>query len=298
MIPLRLDNGKSITVPLHASDMTFGQMLDFKAGENRYFAYQRYLALKEIFQDYEGSNSMQTTQAAINEMKGECQLLGGMELSEADSNLFHNSLSQVVGGDLDGFDLSIDEKIDQSYTISIGDDLSLERIYYHVINVIQRYQPSVPMWSDYQWGEYVLPVQMVRGLIEANTLTAGEFIEMQYLAELNKRVTSGYADVDGNMQYRIGLSQMAVLLKKEGESVPSQKSERDAWLSARCREMKDIPLDVYFDVCFFLSLHLKRSLRDQIIKHTSKVRSKSPRGKVVSLKRGGKPKTRRRKNGK
>lgn len=187
--------------------------------------------------------------------------------------------------------------------------LSLWHIYAHLLNMIDSYQIDTRLDYSFEWlgGTYFVEPDRARRLLLHKSYTAGEVIELNEFrrkadaktrhnakktgfdteaadAVLGKegkaeklmaekaealRGLEAAGDPNGNLAFMLSKRQMAVLARKEGERLPLNKAERDAFLTAREKLFSEITLDIYLDVRFFLLAILKGSKSQRTTAHSS-----------------------------
>jgi len=91
-------------------------------------------------------------------------------------------------------------------------------------------------------------VKRLRALVPETESVSIESADYDYLQGL----LSAHGDEDGNYTYSRYLTMMAILCRKEGEKLPSNESERRAFIANRSAFFQDIDAKTAMDVDFFL----------------------------------------------
>lgn len=224
-----LDGGGILEIPFSIDDISFADFCDFKAKETLFFE-----ALKG--DDHDAADAV-------------------MILIEV--------VEQVVKGDLSDIPFAVDgenvlDLMQSDFVFNFDDELSITRIYAHIITLLKRVDiENLDNGKEIRIKngehEYVLDsVRAVRLMTETN-VTAGEMLET---LEFQKRFfgNSEKANLNDvtNLDFELGLTEVAILCRKEGEKLPWRKAEFDNWLQKRIHEIKDIPLSDVLRIRFFL----------------------------------------------
>jgi len=224
-----LDGGGILEIPFSTDDISFADFCEFKAKETLFFE-----ALKG--DDHDAADAV-------------------MILIEV--------VEQVVKGDLSDIPFAVDgenvlDLMQSDFVFNFDDELSITRIYAHIITLLKRVDiENLDNGKEIRIKngevEYVLDsVRAVRLMTETN-VTAGEMLET---LEFQKRFfgNSEKANLNDvtNLDFELGLTEVAILCRKEGEKLPWRKAELDNWLQKRIHEIKDIPLSDVLRIRFFL----------------------------------------------
>ncbi len=70
--------------------------------------------------------------------------------------------------------------------------------------------------------------------------------------------------------YKLNLYEIAVLCLQKGEEIPAQPAAQTKWISDRQKFFEDIPMTLYYDICFFLTISFIKSVRIRTINMLSK----------------------------
>lgn len=246
---MQLRSGENIIdIPLYPGERILDEYENFKKARRKYHK----ILLKDKFE----SEDMDHLQDALLEI-----------------------LPTLVTGDLSEIPF-YEEGADIEFTIDIGYKgvLSHWHIYTHLLNITDRYQPNVKLdyyfdWFDKVDGEtvkqrYYVEPDRAKRLLTRKTYTSGENIELKQFEDDTLQILSNRAkkkgldtkdenelwslDVKGNLAFNLSAGQLAILARPEGEKLPLKKSEREALIHRRIELFRELPLDVYLNVRFFL----------------------------------------------
>lgn len=222
-----LQEGKEyrFDIPFSSSDVTFSNFLDFRAADQRYLT---------------------SDGDSVFERMIEC-------------------IGTVASGDWDMLPVYLegDESIQKNYTIEIGIELSIVRVYSHLRTIMSEDDDNDKISNDtkilYKGDEYIVHTYF------NSSMTAGEFIET---LELERTVGPSIqkGDPDGILEFQLGLRQMAILLRKPGEKLPSRKGDRDKWIKDRAKYLEELPLSVVVQVRHFFF----RSMTEYLLKESTR----------------------------
>jgi len=254
----KLDNGKegSIDIPLFVKDINYDQFEDFKAKERLY---------RDTLSKEETDENMEQTQWHMRE-----------------------AIGQIIDGDLSPFPhllLEDDPKAmlhEYSYQFSpMHDELSVTRIYIHLANLMDSYRSAInPYNYQIEWYDidaegnrypctyYLNPdrgAQLLLGdtashsnAITGKKYTSGEVLEiLEFQRTFSKKIEQT-GDHNGNTSFNLGLSEMAILLRKEDYKLPRTRAEFRAHVEHYKKIFAKLPLDIVFDVRFFFLAILKK----------------------------------------
>lgn len=197
--------------------------------------------------------------------------------------VFIEAINHVVKGDIDilPFGLEGDDiarMIDENYIIDlkVGDKLSVLRLYAHVISIIDRHDQNMKKnkalkgseyYIDYKDERYYLESSRVKRLFVEEAFTVGEVIELKEFRRKMNRIIDKTGDETGQITFNLGLTELALLMRKKGEKLPFNKDKRIKFLNQRASHFGDIDLDKIMKVRFFL-LNTLKSLVSKMITGT------------------------------
>lgn len=146
--------------------------------------------------------------------------------------------------------------IDSGYRLKIGDEVSLLRYYAHIVGLINGYKPEkIPQtfeWTSSKGQTYKVKQQEAARAIYSTAMTAGEAITvLEYQRRAGLAEKKQLTEI-GNIEFSLGLTEVAILLRRPGERLPADKRKRDHFLEKRREIFADITLDVVMSLRFFL----------------------------------------------
>jgi hypothetical protein len=90
------------------------------------------------------------------------------------------------------------------------------------------------------------------------SMTTGEVFECLEYQRRNKERREQHPTEVGNLEFSLGLSEFAILVRQPGEKLPSNKSQRRRFIERRREFFADLQLDKVLDVRFFFLRSLLR----------------------------------------
>lgn len=172
-------------------------------------------------------------------------------------------LKHMVTGDLTklplGADVDIEQLLESNYTITIDDltnqvEISLWRLFAHVVNVIKSYVPeSVPetFKLNFKGNNFLIKKRrVVTNMLQA-PYTTGEIIEAREYQRIAEHNVSEVPKESGNIDFNLGLAEMAILVRQPGEELPSSKSKLTKFIDERKKLFRHMPLNHVLDLRFF-----------------------------------------------
>ena len=173
------------------------------------------------------------------------------------------ALSFIVKGDLGALPVG-----------SIDDDMlenpSLMGVFSHVIDMVTNYDasrrivPDVGFFFDYKGDVYGISPERAKSYITGIAYSTVEAIELLESDRLLSQKIAETADPQGALSFEMDLRKLAVLARKDGDVLPLQKDEREAWIDARAKHLQDINADVALDIRFFFIAIWMRLLTEEI----------------------------------
>lgn len=150
----------------------------------------------------------------------------------------------------------------------LHDPDGLMAIYFHIVGLINNYEPQLMESFQFKGDTYVIdPVEVDRfgRTLYGKSLTANQVIDsLQYEHVFNVKDNNGnYAIRD--RRYQIDLALVALLTEKvlpDGslEKRPLDYVERQNWTEAKILSFLDVPMSIALNVDFFLRSSKMRSL--------------------------------------
>jgi hypothetical protein len=143
---------------------------------------------------------------------------------------------------------SIDENdaklIDQGYFLGFGEEVSVLRLYAHLVTMVTGYKPEKLDSDNFkiQVGEEVFCIDQERAgkTMAMDGVTTGEAIEILEFQRIAREGLRAKRVDFGNMDFTLGLKSLAVLVRKPGEELPFNRQECDFFLNNRMNVFKDV----------------------------------------------------------
>ena len=221
-----------IDLPLDVSERTFGDWCDFRTAESKYHK----------------SNAEEPPESEIPIIR------------------FIDCLRTLVPGEIDKIPLTVnaddddfDELRETGYLIGLDEEISLTRIYAHLLNLVKQYVPAtIPdavftlTWPKLAADKYMIKSSKAARILRNRSLTTGEAIEILDYRRRADVSIAAVPDEIGNTEFTLGLSELAILLRRPFEKLPSGRRDLDRFINERRRLFRDIPLNYILDIRFFL----------------------------------------------
>jgi hypothetical protein len=263
------DTGKELFIPADCSEIKFSQYIEMSKREQKFF---------------------------------ECNKAAGDDVLErADINVEYvmECVSAICGdvGDMvynDGAD--VEQMVNRGYNAllpsNMGQELTVARLYAHIVTLISSYEPKqLPLDMVFEWGGSTYTInkdEAARSLLNI-PLTAGEVVVTLELQKKTAKMVQKKGDVDGNFAFNLGIQEFAVLVRKLGERLPSNRRERISFIDKRSRLFATLPMDIVLDVRFFLLRTLKDYIKTRLTSFSSTLQKglgKQNRKETQSKKQG------------
>jgi len=250
-------------VPMHASEIKFNDFCDFKTEEAKFLA-------------------------AVEEEQNEVAVYALLQ-----------ALSKLISGPVNCLPLdhageNINDLIESAYAIQIGDNLSVNRLYAHIVTTINQYRPAeIP--EVWEVGSKYGPLQFSKTSYRVLTrapITTGEGLEVMEFQRRAARALEDNPKEAGNIDFTLGLTELAILCRRKGEALPFEKVKLDQFLNQRRGVFKEITLDKIIELRFFFHRLLLQSEKTgstnffgkghQAPRKSPKIKKKLPAGKWLS----------------
>lgn len=221
-------HNKSVSFPISAHDVKVETYVEFtKLIENQILALKN-----ETVTDY--TDEIETYITAVG-------LICKGDLHDLPFDIVNDT---TVG--VEGFQIARNAKFE---------DISILRLFVHCQNIILNYIPSFEdNYFMFNWkGETFYLSGSIGKKMSDKNLTTGETIEILEFERLKKTETQKEGDADGAIYFTTLLWRFAVMMRKEGEQLPVNKSERQKFLEERIIFFKDLPMSIVLDLSFFLT---------------------------------------------
>ncbi len=231
-------------------DKDYDFYLPYDAGEIKYSQYIDYITLKKkYFSLDEDTNELSLNNEeesipylieAIQVICGKGEYWEGIPVSEPS-------------------DLDIMDDVEYFFDYE-REDLTIYKLYTHINNILT--SPDIPEVDNtygikYKNEEYYLNYNEVVGTFLGADMkySTGEVLTILEAQRLGNQAIERHGDPEGSIEFTVSLNEMAVLLRKKGEVLPSSKQDRDKFINTRSVLFSDLPMDVVF-ICksFFFAI--------------------------------------------
>ena len=252
-----------ISVPFHVSDIRFSDFCDFKMYEKMYFDAGRKNEIAE------------QKRALIQCVK--CLITATSQKETKITDLFLEleyegaAVETLVG-----------------FVFNSDSDCSIVKLYAHLVTVINNYQPEKCKELTTHGSTFYLQGTAIKKSImqdENNPLTSGEIIELLELQKGMDSLKTGEYSHDANINFSLGLREMAILYRKENEHLPLEKEKLEKFIQERSKMFAEITLNYILDLAFFFQNFLMECQKEKILLSFSIPRKESPQPqmKVVNM---------------
>ena len=252
-----------ISVPFHVSDIRFSDFCDFKMYEKMYFDAGRKNEIAE------------QKRALIQCVK--CLITATSQKETKITDLFLEleyegaAVETLVG-----------------FVFNSDSDCSIVKLYAHLVTVINNYTPEKCKELTTHGSTFYLQGTAIKKSImqdENNPLTSGEIIELLELQKGMDGLKTGEFAHDANINFSLGLREMAILYRKENELLPLEKEKIENFIQERSKMFGEVTLNYIFDLAFFFQTFLMECQKEKILLSFSTPRKESPqpRMKVVNM---------------
>jgi len=270
------DTGADFFIPLSCMDITYKQFIEFRAAEQEFFK------ANQPDEDDQGEDEG----SEEDNSAGEPNYTDPEYINKIERSTFHmvNVCSMLCRGPIESIPIAIAgdnvaQLIESGFTFGFNDEVTLIRLYCHIVNLINGYKPHKPT-KDYQYTwlgvEYFIDPNEAYDALTGQSHTVGEALTVLQLQKQAVAVIEQKGDKDGNVSFNLGLGELAVLLRPKGVKVPVSKKERTAFINRQKKIFEDLPLSVVLDVRFFL-LHTLIRLAKKRLTDTFSTRPKTKR---------------------
>ena len=141
---------------------------------------------------------------------------------------------------------------------------SVARIFAHALKLLSEAKGTLlspdQAVFEYAGDNYRIPV-ILQQAIAGETILPGlstiEVIEVAEVHRFKKQVTENTGDPDGSLIFTTFIKTLAILARKDGESLPFNDSEREAWIQNRAVHFSKIDAQTALNIDFFLTSILR-----------------------------------------
>lgn len=243
---IETDTGEEIrlAIPMSVLDITYEQWADFVAAEHHFLGMP------------------QDTDA---------QLIAKMDRLTDAMVCICGEAARSIPTSLPGDDLLA--MIDGGYLLDFGSDITIERLYAHLTTIARAEEilgddldgKELPthITLDVNGETFTVHGGRAARVMMERPLNTGEAIEvMEYrrrAGEAMKRMKPHQHTERSMLDYTLGISEFAILVKKPGERLPTDEQEREDWITQRRQVLSQLSLRDVIRVRFFLTAVLKHS---------------------------------------
>lgn len=206
---------------------------------------------------------------------------------------YDKALRYLAPGDIDRLPTAapgeeLQDLIDEEYFIPVkpGHELTKDRIYAHIIKLIQEYKPDrIPRTFEFKHHgkKFRIRSEEAARVLASDPISTGETIEVLEYQRRAARQMEENPGESGNIEFNLGLTEFSILVKQPGERLPSGRRQRLHFLNQRKELFKDLDMATVLDVRYFFLNALLRYGR---------TRFTSPFGKALLVGVGQKTKHR------
>lgn len=221
----------TIELPMHPAAVTFEQFCDFRTAEQEF----------------------------LNAKKPAGRIAG-----------FDKAIAIMAPGDIDKIPVALEgetvtDLIEANYQVDLeaGHELTKDRIYAHMIVMINNYKPErIPETFTFKWKKKTFKIQSgrVARVLTGRDMTTGEAIEVLEYQRRAAEATEHTPTEVGNIEFNLGLTEFAIMIRQPGEELPAGRKDRIRFLNQRKELFKTLPLDQVLDIRHFFLNALLRSV--------------------------------------
>lgn len=200
------------------------------------------------------------------------------EFHEAEDDKQIDILIEAVSEFHDVSDLELGE----FKALEAGKPPTLFGLYWHYVHLINSYTPT-RVKQDYKlvWKDktYVFDEKEVLALFGFGKLTTGvtlTLLEMERVKSIKE--SKGFENLD----FQLGLQQVAILLREPGVKLPLNRRERIEFIDKQVQIFEDIPATIVYDMRFFFLHTLTPYLRNTRKSSMTRRRTPSKTSNVMS----------------
>lgn len=220
----QLSTGATINLPLTAHEIQWEAFCDFKDQEQEYFTAQE----------------TEDSRAAI------------IAITRA--------LAYVYGDWIWDLPFSLDEPLEElflnGFTVTLGDDISVMRLYAHLNTIINTFKPETLKGKVFKivigGEEYQLDQLKAAKFLTLEGVSTGEAIEVLEFRRIAEKNLEEKKFALGSMDFTLGLRELAILVRKKGEALPWNRKDLEAFLNSRMEIFRGVAAGEVLTLRFFL----------------------------------------------
>jgi hypothetical protein len=247
----QLSTGATINLPLTAHEIPWEAFCDFKDQEQEYFkAIENENGFSELITS---NQAMIAITKALEYVFGDWIITLPFALEEPSDDLFLNG-----------------------FTVTLGDDLSVMRLYAHLNTVINTFKPETLKDKVFKLviggEEYQLDQLKAAKFLTLEGVSTGEAIEVLEFRRIAEKNLEEKKFALGSMDFTLGLRELAILVRKKGESLPWNRKELESFLNDRMQTFRTVTAGEVLTLRFFLINSYLLWLQSQITNSSGTVR--------------------------
>ena len=160
------------------------------------------------------------------------------------------------------FDLpfTLDEPLEElflnGFTVTLGDDLSVMRLYAHLNTIINTFKPETLKDKVFKLvvgsEEYQLDQLKAAKFLTLEGVSTGEAIEVLEFRRIAEKNLEEKKFALGSMDFTLGLRELAILVRKKGEALPWNRKDLEAFLNSRMEIFRGVTAGEVLTLRFFL----------------------------------------------
>lgn len=257
----QLSTGATINLPLTAHEVNWEAFCDFKDHEQKYFDECEKLRARYGVENLSDAS------------------LEPIETVEVISAITY-ALEQVYGDWVWSLDFTLGEELDElflsGFTVTIGDDLSIMRLYAHLNTIINTFKPETLKDKVFKLviggEEYQLDQLKAAKFLTLEGMSTGEAIEVLEFRRIAEKNLEEKKFALGSMDFTLGLRELAILVRKKGEALPWNRKELESFLNDRMQTFRTVTAGEVLTLRFFLINSYLLWLQNQTINSSGTVR--------------------------
>ena len=237
----QLSTGATINLPLTAHEIKWEAFCDFKDKEQIYF---------------DECEKLRAKYGVENLSKAKLEPIETVEVISA----ITYALEHVYGTWIWELDFTLGEELDDlflnGFTVTLGDDISVMRLYVHLNTIINTFKPETlkdKVFKLHVGGEeYQLDQLKAAKFLTLEGVSTGEAIEVLEFRRIAEKNLEEKKFALGSMDFTLGLRELAILVRKKGEALPWNRKELESFLNSRMEIFRGVTAGEVLTLRFFL----------------------------------------------
>lgn len=233
----------TLAVPLTADEITYSAFLDYQQAEARFIEVNR----------EHNTDRFDLVEAALIEA---VRVICGPHVADLPFTANEGALGTMI---------------EEGYQIGLGSDLSVLGLYAHLTVLLKTANyhgdlkpDNLPAFLVIEHGgkSYRVVGQQAARVMSSKPLTAGEAIEVSEYRRRHSEAVAARVQDGSALDFTLGLSEFAILVRRPGERLPSDDEKRERWITERRELLADLSLTDVMKVRFFLTAALLKLAND------------------------------------